>query len=490
MTFTPDIVQKGVVVNKVYEYRNGVVVGASMREMTFIIIDNCNNMPVAASVDSANTQGGIWTSGGVLNVCVGTTDTIKFGISFSDPDGDAIDLSWTPLPWGSTIRGFSLGTSSPSLAFEIITAGLSPGIYTFFITAKDRHCPLSSTQTKGFTLRVLGPNVVTHRVLKPTECAHKAVLQFDVSQGLAPRTFTLKQGSSVVRTFTDSSSTFIDSLYAGNYTLTVASRDLLCPTTYDFVVVDSGVFPYNPLFNDPVLCSGADPLPLKAIGFPGASLQWFDLSGAMLPSAPVPNSMATGTQYWLLSQQYKACVSKLDTVTIRTAPKPVVRVWNDTGSACVGAQIFLKATGAASYQWTPKDQLFYEPDSSIFIRVYRPQDFTVIGFDTTGCSDTVRFRYTDIRQCCTFSYPTAFTPNGDGKNDSWRPVVYGTQERYELSIFNRWGQVLFHSFIANEAWDGSFQGVQQEVGSYHYLLRAKCITGRDETKSGDFMLVR
>src|SRR5690606_26269813 len=45
LSFTPDLVMNGVVVNQVNEYRNGVLIGSSMREMTFVIMPNCLNSP-------------------------------------------------------------------------------------------------------------------------------------------------------------------------------------------------------------------------------------------------------------------------------------------------------------------------------------------------------------------------------------------------------------------------------------------------------------
>jgi len=489
MDFTPSILQNSVVVNKVREYRHGQLAGTSMREMTFVVIGNCNNLPVETSVDSSETDGGLLSGGNVFNVCA-EAPLAKFRYDFADPDGDTVDLTVLALPTGASLTISGNGTPNAVVDFSWNTTSIPAGNYTFFVTAKDRHCPLSTTQTKAFTIRIVNQNEVSHTVIKPTQCAHKAVLQFSVAQGLAPRTFTLRHGSVVVRTFSDTVATFLDSLYAGAYSLTVASRDLLCPTTYDFVVVDSGIFPYSPLFNNNVVCSGEDTGPLEAIAFSGATLHWFDINGNALPIAPTPSSAVFSTQYWLISQLYKACESLKDTVKVVVIPKPEIRLLSDTGSICVGEQVFLKATGAPYFDWLPKEKLFYEPDSSIFIRVYQPEEFTVIGHDTIGCSDTIHFRYTNILQCCTFSYPTAFTPNNDGKNDSWRPVVYGTQDHYELSIYNRWGQILFHSFIPNEAWDGKYEGAPQEIGSYHYLLRAKCVTGKEETKAGDFMLMR
>jgi gliding motility-associated-like protein len=88
------------------------------------------------------------------------------------------------------------------------------------------------------------------------------------------------------------------------------------------------------------------------------------------------------------------------------------------------------------------------------------------------------------------SYPNAFTPNGDGRNDRFRIVTYGNQLRYELSIYNNWGQRVYYGLDAQEGWDGMFRGKPCEAGTYFYYLNATCFTGKQETHKGDLVLVR
>lgn len=69
--------------------------------------------------------------------------------------------------------------------------------------------------------------------------------------------------------------------------------------------------------------------------------------------------------------------------------------------------------------------------------------------------------------------PSAFTPNGDGLNDIFRISVFRPCESYSLSIFNRWGQLVFESEDAQNAeWDGTFKNSMAEEGIYVYLLRS------------------
>ena len=90
--------------------------------------------------------------------------------------------------------------------------------------------------------------------------------------------------------------------------------------------------------------------------------------------------------------------------------------------------------------------------------------------------------------------PNAFTPNGDGLND-----VFGVIPRldyvnqYRISIFNRWGQLLFESSDLNQGWDGTYQGEACPAGAYVYRIVYNDFgMGTQETKvmEGTVMLVR
>ncbi len=67
--------------------------------------------------------------------------------------------------------------------------------------------------------------------------------------------------------------------------------------------------------------------------------------------------------------------------------------------------------------------------------------------------------------------PSAFTPNGDGLNDTFGAVGEGI-EAYQLIVYNRWGQVIFSSKNVDHKWDGFHNGRQVPQGEYSYELLA------------------
>jgi gliding motility-associated-like protein len=74
-------------------------------------------------------------------------------------------------------------------------------------------------------------------------------------------------------------------------------------------------------------------------------------------------------------------------------------------------------------------------------------------------------------------FPNAFTPNGDGNNDTFKPVVNGSVYDYEFHVFNRWGQEVFNSKDSQKGWDGKFGGRLVDNGTYVWLLTYKKTIG-------------
>jgi gliding motility-associated-like protein len=69
-----------------------------------------------------------------------------------------------------------------------------------------------------------------------------------------------------------------------------------------------------------------------------------------------------------------------------------------------------------------------------------------------------------------FYVPNSFTPNNDGFNDEFRPVA-GSVSEWEFSVFNGWGERVFHTLDSSAGWDGSFNSRKAEAGSYVWEIR-------------------
>ncbi|MTI31098.1 T9SS type B sorting domain-containing protein, partial [Xanthovirga aplysinae] len=83
--------------------------------------------------------------------------------------------------------------------------------------------------------------------------------------------------------------------------------------------------------------------------------------------------------------------------------------------------------------------------------------------------------------------PTAFTPNGDGENDTWTIENIEDFQKVEVNIFNKQGQVLFSSNGFSKDWDGKYNGKLLPMDVYYYVIKLHDL---DKVLSGSVMLIR
>jgi gliding motility-associated-like protein len=86
--------------------------------------------------------------------------------------------------------------------------------------------------------------------------------------------------------------------------------------------------------------------------------------------------------------------------------------------------------------------------------------------------------------------PTAFTPNDDGKNDIFRPLLFGDVKKYSFSIYNRWGQKIFETTDLNRGWDGTIGGRKQDTNVFVWLCIYQLEGESTNTKRGSVVLLR
>lgn len=151
----------------------------------------------------------------------------------------------------------------------------------------------------------------------------------------------------------------------------------------------------------------------------------------------------------------------------------VVEKYNDQGQL---VQSFTTGTGL-----TFQDS---EQDPGNQVVVYRIVAIAAEGGVVESISNTV----TIVKQPNIF-HPNAFTPNGDGLNDTF--IVYGQYtERVEFKIFNRWGELLFYTTDLNQSWDGTYKGNTMPEGTYVFRAYLTDLAGNTSERSGNILLLR
>ncbi|MEO6832413.1 MAG: hypothetical protein ABI169_09425, partial [Chitinophagaceae bacterium] len=337
LNFTPNLVQRSLVVNEVSEYRNGTIVGTSSREMTFVVLGSCNSKPASSTIDTSKstTKGGLSTSTTRFNVCQGT-DSVNFNIIALNPANDTLVATVLGLPAGAIANISKDSTTQPIVNIKWAAAGAAPGSYNFFVTYKDNGCPLTSTQTAAYTIAVIPPNVLQNTIVAATHCIHKAFVKYNLSYGLTPRTVIVKKAGILIDSFIDNSGLAYDSLAIGSYDIEVKSDNLLCTSNFKFTVVDSGLYPFKPLVESPIFyCQGDAALPLKGTADSGAILFWYNPIGIKFTMPLIPATDTPGIFLYQSNQRFKVCESLKDSILVYITKRPIA-AFTGPDSLCLG----------------------------------------------------------------------------------------------------------------------------------------------------------
>lgn len=109
-----------------------------------------------------------------------------------------------------------------------------------------------------------------------------------------------------------------------------------------------------------------------------------------------------------------------------------------------------------------------------------------------GCTDTlIKPNYIDIRPEITVFIPNVFTPNdfGPKKNEAFT-VIASNFTDFHLSMYSRWGELLYETTDITKGWDGTYKGKECQEGVYVYLVEISSITGKKYKFNGSATLLR
>lgn len=105
-----------------------------------------------------------------------------------------------------------------------------------------------------------------------------------------------------------------------------------------------------------------------------------------------------------------------------------------------------------------------------------------------GCKDTAT-REIFVEPRTTMYVPNAFTPNADGTNEVFKPVIYDVSE-YQFIIFNRWGQIIYETNETQNGWDGRIDGKLAPDGVYLWMVKYRNHLTIWEEHRGHFSLIK
>ena len=278
------------------------------------------------------------------------------------------------------------------------------------------------------------------------------------------------------------------------YTVTATLPGTSCPVKTAEVNLQIKLTPQIELNPDTTICFNTQ-LQLNAITTESNlfySYYWTGPNGftSTLPDTEIYSTAALNSGTYTIAIQ-------IDTNNCKAVASTNINVNTPDTPKVISMQIFCLNKLADSLTATGINLLWYIPSSdtpSTFAPVPSTNEAADYKYYVTqtidNCVSPKASIDVEIEMCCdgNIIIPNAFTPNGDGRNDKFEPVMDYGYYITSMYIFNRWGQVVYSGL--NGSWDGNFGGVSCEIGTYFYKINFGCILGGSAERVGDVTLIR
>jgi len=238
--------------------------------------------------------------------------------------------------------------------------------------------------------------------------------------------------------------------------------------------------------NDTALCKGAS-LQLNATG--GTYNLWSPPD--YLSNTNTLNPLvtpATSMQYILQTSNdpnFAANCTSYDTINIRVDEKPIVVAGNNQtinqgdstkmNGVVVGNDVLLHWEPRQFFSDNTKLNAVCKPDTTRTFYLYADSKYGCgTGLDSmkifvTPASVVIPPTTTPVASNAVI--PNAFSPNGDGINDTWEIPLLKTYPNCSVEVYSRYGQLVFKSIGYSKNWDGTFNNQALPIGTYYYIIK-------------------
>jgi gliding motility-associated-like protein len=234
-----------------------------------------------------------------------------------------------------------------------------------------------------------------------------------------------------------------------------------------------GCLPFSPTFTDLTGANGNGPT--------SASVMWYFGNGAS------SNQLGSETNIYdsygcfdvtLVSTTAEACTDSLTLQDYVCVNELVASFTPDPLSQPISNPVFEftnTSVNATEFQW-----FFGDGTESDFVSTKHTYDsigcyqVVLVVSAQDGCTDTA-VQVVCVKDELLIYVPNTFTPDGDGLNDIFLPVLTAGYRpgTYEFAIYNRWGERFFYTEDVDQGWDGTFKGNEVQVGTYTYTIKFK-----------------
>ncbi|MEO7960521.1 MAG: PKD domain-containing protein, partial [Ginsengibacter sp.] len=202
----------------------------------------------------------------------------------------------------------------------------------------------------------------------------------------------------------------------------------------------------------------------------GSSYLW--TPGTFLNDAGIANPLSTPSQsilYIVAVRDILGCpkpafdsvLVNVEDIVAEAGPRDTIVVENQP--------LQLVGSGAEVFFWSPPNGLNDNTIANPVAILQTNQQYVLQVRSAAGCSATDTIDVIVYKVKPGLYVPNAFTPNGDGLNDVFRPVAIGMKSIKYFKIYDRRGKLIFSTTSQNRGWDGTFRGSPQDSQVYVWI---------------------
>jgi gliding motility-associated-like protein len=240
---------------------------------------------------------------------------------------------------------------------------------------------------------------------------------------------------------------------------------------------------------DNTICFGQS-AQLNASG--GSIYSWSPAAFLTATNIPNPQSIkpTDNVRYIVTVRDVLGCPKPVkDTVFLFVAKIKANAGPRDT-SVVLDQPLQLGATGSINYSWTPTTWLSDPLISNPIALPRNDIEYVVRVSNNAGCFDLDSIRVHVFKIKPDLLVPNAFTPNGDGNNDIFKPIPIGMKSLDIFRVYNRWGEMLYSGSGNDAAWDGTYGGKKQEMATYVWYAEGVDYLNNKIRRKGSVVLIR
>lgn len=280
-------------------------------------------------------------------------------------------------------------------------------------------------------------------------------------------------------------------LFSGSYSVTVVDNNN-CSETTSFTINEPNAMTLQTTGTINTTCYNSEDGSAVFAAAGGASPYEYSVSNNNYQNSNSFSNLSAGT-YTAIVLDVNGCsattsftINAPDAFSVSLPPALVVFAGSST---TLTPEVIGIDTSQITFSWSPATYLSCTDCATPVMSPKEEITYTVVITDAFGCSDTASI-LVFVRDDFEAHMPNIFSPNGDGVNDFYGPVDFGSIIRVEFRIFNRWGELVFYTNQPQQLWDGNYKSKPAAEGVYVYTIMGTFLNNETFKKKGSFTLVR